>query len=487
MQSNNEIFERARLSRDARFDGRFFIGVKTTGIYCRPICPANAPKSENIVFYRTAAAAGEAGFRPCLRCRPECAPGTAAWAGTSTTVRRGLRLIAEGALDDGNIEHLSERLGVTSRHLRRLFTRHLGASPLAVAHTQRLHFAKNLIDQTSMPMRDISVAAGFGSVRRFNDTFRKTYGRTPRELRQQRNRAVVASAFSVQLPYRLPFDWDRMLAFFSARATPGVERVEGGRYLRSVSIGGAVGIIDIRDAGGHLALSLHGLSTDVLFSIVQRVRHLFDLDASSEDIARVLSTDKVLRPLLKSNPGVRVPGSWDGFEVTVRAILGQQVSVSAATTLSGRIADRYGDVVDVPVENLERVPNRLFPIPERLARAKLENLGIIRSRAQTIRSVARAVLNSELNFDSAAPAQDTYAALTAIKGIGDWTAAYVSMRAMKDPDAFPASDLGLLRALDRPERERMKPRELIDRAEGWRPWRAYAALLLWGSPKGAGG
>jgi AraC family transcriptional regulator of adaptative response / DNA-3-methyladenine glycosylase II len=487
MQSNNEIFERARLSRDARFDGRFFIGVKTTGIYCRPICPANAPKSENVVFYRTAASAGEAGFRPCLRCRPECAPGTAAWAGTSTTVRRGLRLIAEGALDDGNIEHLSDRLGVTSRHLRRLFTRHLGASPLAVAHTQRLHFAKNLIDQTSMSMRDISVAAGFGSVRRFNDTFRKTYGRTPRELRKQRSPSVVASVFSVQLPYRLPFDWDRMLAFFAARATPGVERVEDGRYLRSVSIAGASGVIDIRDADGQLALSLHGLGTDVLFSIVQRVRHLFDLDTSADDIARVLSTDKVLRPLLKSNPGVRVPGSWDGFEVTVRAILGQQVSVSAATTLAGRIADRYGDVVDVAVENLERAPNRLFPRPEQLARARLENLGIIRSRAQTIRSVARAVLSGELDFDTAAPAESTCAALTAIKGIGDWTAEYVSMRAMKDPDAFPASDLGLLRAFDHPERERMKPRELMKRAEAWRPWRAYAALLLWGSPKGAGG
>ena len=487
MQSNKEIFERARLSRDARFDGRFFIGVKTTGIYCRPICPANAPKSENVVFYRTAASAGEAGFRPCLRCRPECAPGTAAWAGTSTTVRRGLRLIAEGALDDGNVEHLSDRLGVTSRHLRRLFTKHLGASPLAVAHTQRLHFAKNLIDQTSMSMRDISVAAGFGSVRRFNDTFRKTYGRTPRELRKQRSPAVVASAFSVQLPYRRPFDWGQMLEFFAARATPGVEHVERGRYLRSVSIGGVSGVIDVSNADGQLALSLHGLSTDALFLIVQRVRQLFDLDAATDDIARILASDAVLEPLLKSNPGVRVPGSWDGFELTVRAILGQQVSVSAATTFAGRIADRYGDVVDVAIENLERVPNRLVPRPEQLARARIENLGIIRSRAQTIRSVANAVLSGELDFDTAVPAERIRAALIAIKGIGDWTAEYVAMRAMKDPDAFPASDLGLLRAFDHPVAGRMKPSELMNRAEAWRPWRAYAALLIWGSPKGAGG
>ncbi|MGB5490006.1 MAG: AlkA N-terminal domain-containing protein [Woeseiaceae bacterium] len=487
MHTTNEIFERARLSRDARFDGRFFVGVKTTGIYCRPICPANAPKSENVVFYRTAASAGEAGFRPCLRCRPECAPGTAAWAGTSTTVQRGLRLIAEGALDDGNMERLADRLGVTSRHLRRLFSKHLGASPLAVAHTQRLHFAKNLIDQTSLPMRDISVAAGFGSVRRFNDTFKKTYGRTPRDLRRRRAPAVVASVFSVQLPYRLPFDWDRMLAFFAARATPGVEQVRDKRYLRTISTGDSSGLIELRDGGDHLSLSLHGIVTSQLFSIVQRVRALFDLDASTHDIAQVLRADKVLAPLLKRHAGVRVPGCWDGFELTVRAILGQQISVSAATTLAGRIADRYGEHLTVQIESMPEAPNRLFPPPQKLARAKLESLGIIGSRAETIRSVAKAAVAGELSFDAAVPADVFLNSLTAIKGIGDWTAEYVSMRAMKNPDAFPASDLGLLRAFDRTGQERMKPSELLKRAEAWRPWRAYAALLLWGSEKGTGG
>ncbi len=487
MQSRTEIFERARLSRDARFDGRFFVGVKTTGIYCRPICPANAPKSENVVFFRTAAAAGEAGFRPCLRCRPECAPGTAAWAGTSTTVQRGLRLISEGALDDGNVERLSDRLGVTSRHLRRLFARHLGASPLAVAHTQRLHFAKNLIDQTSLAMRDISVAAGFGSVRRFNDTFRKTYGRTPRELRRHRESTVVSSPFAVQLPYRLPFDWQRVLAFFSARATPSVERVENGRYLRTIAIDDAGGIIEVRDVGGQLSLSLHGIDTDRLFPIVQRVRSIFDLDAATHDIARTLSADAVLEPLVKSNPGVRVPGSWDGFELTVRAILGQQVSVSAATTLAGRIADRYGKRIGVAVEGVAEAPTRLFPRPNRLMRARLEQLGIIGSRARTIRRVASAVVAGDIGFNAAEPGDRFRNSLKAIKGIGDWTAEYVSMRAMKDPDAFPASDLGLLRAFDAPGRERMRPRDLLGRAEAWRPWRAYAALLLWGSENGAGG
>ena len=487
MMSSNEIFERARLSRDARFDGRFFVGVRTTGIYCRPICPANAPRSENVTFYRTAAAASEAGFRPCLRCRPECAPGTPAWAGTSTTVQRGLRLIAEGALDDGNLESLADRLGVTSRHLRRLFNKHLGASPLAVAHTQRLHFAKNLIDQTTLPMKDISVAAGFGSVRRFNDTFQKTYGRTPGDLRRRRATAVSASTFSVQLPYRNPFDWDRLLAFFAARATPGVETVKDGRYLRSIAIGDTRGIVDVHDAGGHLSLSLHGIGTDGLFAIVQRTRSLFDLDASGDDIAEVLSADPVLKPLLQANPGVRVPGSWDGFELTVRAILGQQISVSGATTLAGRIADRYGERVDVSIDGIADVPSRLFPEPGKLVRARLESLGVIGSRAQTIRSVARAVVEGSLGFDAGHDIDEFRDALLAIRGIGDWTAQYVAMRALKDPDAFPASDLGLLRAFDRPGHERLRPAELATLAEAWRPWRAYAALLLWGSERGAGG
>lgn len=485
--STNEIFERARLSRDARFDGRFFIGVKTTGIYCRPICPANTPKSENVVYYRTAAAASEAGFRPCLRCRPESAPGTPAWAGTSTTVQRGLRLIAQGALDEGNLEQLAERLGVTSRHLRRLFNKHLGASPLAVAHTQRLHFAKNLIDQTSLSMREISVASGFRSVRRFNDTFKKTYGRTPGQLRRRRDTNVAASTFSVQLPYRRPFDWDKLLTFFAARATPLVESVYARRYLRTIEVGDERGILDVRDTGDHLLLSLHGIGTNALFSIVQRARSLFDLDASTDEIARVLSADPRLGTLLEDNPGVRVPGSWDGFELTVRAILGQQVSVSAATTLAGRVAERYGERINVPVDGLPQAPDRLFPQPQKLVRARLENLGIIASRARTIRSVARAVVDGTLSIDAAESADDFCASFQAIKGIGEWTAQYVAMRALKNPDAFPASDLGLLRSFDLPEKLRMTPAELMTRAEAWRPWRAYAALLLWGSENGAGG
>jgi AraC family transcriptional regulator of adaptative response / DNA-3-methyladenine glycosylase II len=487
--SEKSIFERARLSRDARFDGRFFIGVKTTGIYCRPVCPANAPKSENVTFYMTAAAAGEAGYRPCLRCRPECAPGTPAWQGTSTTVQRGLRLIADGALDNDNTERLAERLGVTSRHLRRLFTKHLGASPQAVAHTQRLHFAKRLIDQTALPMSEIAIASGFGSTRRFNDAFRNSYKRTPRELRRQQKLTDPSASLTVQLPYRQPFDFKQLVNFFAARAIPGVEVAHGGSYLRSVSIDGCDGVIEIAAGNGNVLLRLHGIGTRSLLPIIQRTRVMFDLDASPDDITRVLGRDRALKPMLRAMPGIRVPGVWDGFELCVRAILGQQISVAAATTLSGRLAKRYGAALKLDVPDLaeEIIPQRLFPGPEKLLRARLGDLGIINSRAETIRRVAKACVEGQISFDPAQSTEDFCRAFVGIKGIGEWTAQYVAMRALKDPDAFPHSDLGLLRAFDAPNGDRMKPTELKARAQAWRPWRSYAALLLWNSGENSGG
>ena len=481
-ETQNDVFERARLSRDPRFDGRFFIGVRTTGVYCRPICPANPPRSENVTFFPTAAAAGEAGYRPCLRCRPECAPGTPAWFGTSATVQRGLRLIAQGALDDGDVETLAERLGVTGRHLRRLFAKHVGASPLAVAHTQRLHFAKQLIDQTLLPMQAISAAAGFGSVRRFNDTFRKTYGRPPRELRRGRVDLEREAPLNVRLPYREPFGWPQLLAFYAGRATPGVEHIVDGGYRRTVVVAGAPGSIDVRDIGGALSLTVRGLGTEALFGVVQRVRGMFDVDAPIDDITARLAQDATLETWLRRNPGVRVPGAWDGWELAVRAVLGQQVSVKAATTFAGRIAAEYGE----PCE-LDGMPGaRLFPTPQRLARARLERLGIVRSRAQTIRDLAQAALGGRVSFDGSEDAVEFSAALRSIRGIGDWTAQYVAMRVLKDPDAFPAADLGLLRAFDGAG-GRLKPAALLERAECWRPWRAYAALLIWSSDDGAGG
>ena len=486
----NEIYERARLARDARFDGQFYVGVKTTGIYCRPICPANAPKSKNVSFYPSAAAAGEAGFRPCLRCRPECAPGTPAWSGTSTTVRRGLRLISGGALDEGNVETLAERLGVTSRHLRRLFGQHLGASPLAVAHTQRLHFAKRLIDETLLPMQHISSAAGYGSIRRFNDAFQKTYGRSPRELRrvgEESDVSIGTASLTVRLSYRAPFDWQNMLDFFSARATPGVELVTEDSYRRTLSRAGDHCVVEIRpDARkGYLSLTLRSVNTNALFEIVQTAREVFDLDAPVDEIGATLRKDKVLRKSLKKFPGVRVPGAWDGFELTIRAILGQQISVKAATTIAGRIAERYGELLQLDAKHERSGLTRIFPTPERLARARFNNIGIVTSRADTIRRVAKAVLAGDINFDRAQDPEDFCAALQSVRGIGDWTAQYVAMRVLKNPDAFPASDLGLIKAIRFPER--VTPKDLEKLADEWRPWRAYAALLLWSSLPGSGG
>ncbi len=484
------IYERARLARDARFDGQFYVGVRTTGIYCRPICPANAPKSENVRFFPSAAAAGEAGFRPCLRCRPECAPGTPAWSGTSTTVRRGLRLISSGALDGGNIENLADRLGVTSRHLRRLFSKHLGASPLAVAHTQRLHFAKRLIDETMLPMSRVSSEAGYGSIRRFNDTFRKTYGRSPRELRRVGEESGLSgrtATLTVRLPYRRPFNWSALLDFFAARATPGVEAVNGNTYWRTVTLSDNHGVVEIcpdrRD--GYLSLSLHCVNTNALFETVQTAREVFDLDAPISEIRSTLGKDRFLKAMLRRNPGVRVPGAWDGFEITIRAILGQQISVKAATTLAGRIAEKYGERLDLPGTTIEGGLSHIFPSAQRLMRARLRNIGLVRSRAETIRRVSAAAVHGDLQFDIAQDPDQFCEALKSIKGVGDWTAQYVAMRALKNPDAFPGSDLGLIKAIAYPDR--VTPKELTARAEDWRPWRAYGAMLLWSSLTGSGG
>ena len=485
----HEIYERARLSRDARFDGKFFVGVRTTGIYCRPICPAVPPRSENVTFYPSAAAASEAGLRPCLRCRPECAPGTPAWNGTSTTVRRGLRLIANGALEAGSIEQLAERLGVTSRHLRRLFAEHVGASPLAVAHTQRLHFAKRLIDQTFLPLSEVAHAAGYGSVRRFNDTFKKTYGRTPRELRRHSDESTEPdAALTVSLNYRQPFDWPALLEFLAGRATPGVEQVADGRYYRTIRVNGRPGVIECVEGEGRVHVTMHGVGTRDVFSVVRAARELLDLDAPIDDIHNVLGADQHLAKLLRRRPGIRVPGAWDGFELTVRAILGQQVAVKAATTLAGRIAARYGEPLSLPASVAGRSAitlGCLFPTPAKLARARFNRIGLVRARAATIRRVAAAVVGGELRFDDTQDPDELRASLMAIRGIGEWTAEYVAMRALKYPDAFPASDLGLLKAVD--ATRKLKVNELKARAEAWRPWRAYAALLLWGSLPGSGG
>ena len=479
MVGDRDACYRALRTRDARFDGRFFICVRSTGVYCRPVCPARPPKLENCVFLPSAAAAQEAGFRPCLRCRPEASPETFAWRGTSNTVSRALRLIAEGALDEDDVEGLAGRLGVGDRHLRRLFDQHVGASPVAVAQTRRLLFAKRLIDETALPMTEVALAAGFGSVRRFNAAVRCTYNRSPRALRRLRAlRGADRTAVTLRLPYLPPYDWENMVGFLAARAIPGVESMAGGVYRRTIACGRAHGVVTVRPAPGasHLVATIHVTEVAHLTGIVTRLRRLFDLDADVETIGEHLASDPRLAPLVAARPGLRVPGAWDAFELAVRAILGQQVSVAAATTFAGRLVAAHGRLLATPVadDGLRFV----FPEPQALAAADLTTIGLTRARARTLSSFA-AVVAREPELLSTAPSLDAAVdRLSALDGIGDWTAQYIAMRALREPDAFPASDLGLRRALETPV-GRPSTRAVLATAECWRPWRAYAVLHLW--------
>ena len=492
------ICNRARLARDPRFDGRFFIAVRSTGIYCRPICPSPTAKRENVRFFATAAEAVSAGYRPCLRCRPEAAPGTAAWNGTSTTVSRALRLIADGALQDDGVAKLSERLGVSARHLDRLFRMHLGASPAAVAKTARLQFAKQLISDTDLPMFRVALASGFGSVRRFNDSIRDLYGRSPSELRRmrvatrsrsgkaamraRRGKAAIRSRsdeYVFRLPYRPPYDWDSLLAFLAARAIPGVEEVAAGAYRRSFSLGGTHGILEVR----HEALA-NSLEARVRFPepvsllpIVTRLRAMFDLAADPAPIAEHFRRDLLLGRLVEKYPGLRVPGAWDGFELAVRAILGQQVSVSAASTLAGRIAQSLGEPLSIPDGDHSNGGGLTFVFPDAGAVAAAGLPGMPEVRASAIRTLASAVASGRIAFSGS----DGGAAdgLKRIRGIGEWTEQYIAMRAGNEPDAFPVQDLVLMRVAGRGVP--LTAADLRARAEAWRPWRAYAAILLWRS------
>jgi AraC family transcriptional regulator of adaptative response / DNA-3-methyladenine glycosylase II len=473
MNLDLQVCSRARLSRDARFDGKFFIGVLTSGVYCRPICPARTAKEKNVRYFPSAAAAAEAGFRPCLRCRPECSPGTPAWVGTPNTVSRALRLISESGLEDGGVEVLADRLGVGSRHLRRLFLQHLGATPIAVAQTRRLHFAKKLIDETRLPMTHVALASGFGCVRRFNAGIRKVYHRTPTQIRRLARQITTqpANEYLFRLRFRPPYDWKGMLSFLAARATPGVELVELGRYRRSISLSGKHGYFEVSLDEGNDALAVRVQFGDPrsLFFIVERVRAMFDLNADCAAIVRSLRTDPLLGRCVEANPGLRVPGCWNGFELATRAILGQQITVKGATALAGRIAKAFGR----PFSAAGGLTH-LFPSPEVLADADLASVGMPGARARSIRALARAVCEGQISFEGILESDAFLGRLREIPGIGEWTAQYVAMRALGEPDAFPSSDLGLLRAL-----ALVNSRELEQRAEAWRPWRAYAALYLW--------
>ena len=487
----------ALVSRDRRFDGRFFTGVITTGIYCRPVCPSPPPHLKHVRFFACAAAAETEGFRPCRRCHPEAAPGTPAWIGASAVVSRALRLIADYALDDASVEALASRLGIGGRQLRRLFAQHLGASPIEVARARRVHFARTLLDDTALPITQIAFAAGFRSLRQFNHSMHETFGRAPRDLRSPsfdklrtngkksrggdiefvRGEPVEPrmSDLVVRLPYRPPLAWSTLLGFLEARAIPGVEIVQGGSYCRTVEINGTPGCVEIRhDSSKHLLVMRVDLPVSAgLLALAERARRLFDLNADPLAIAVQLRGASSLVPGLRA--GIRVPGAWDPFELALRAVLGQQISVKGATTLSGRIAERFGR----PLERAKRWGlSRLSPRAVDLVDADLEPVGLPRARAKTIRVLARAVVDGTLRLDASQGLDDAVERLCQVPGVGPWTAHYIAMRACGEPDAFPSGDLGLRRALGTGVGP-LSQAELERRADVWRPWRAYAAMCLW--------
>jgi AraC family transcriptional regulator of adaptative response / DNA-3-methyladenine glycosylase II len=478
-----DVCYRALRSRDARFDGRLFVGVASTGVYCRPVCPARTPLPRNCRFFASAAAAAQAGFRACRRCRPEAAPGSPAWLGTSAAVSRALRLVAEGALDRGSVDELAARVGAGGRHLRRLFEEHLGASPLAVAQTRRVHFAKKLLDETGLPITEIAHAAGFASLRRFNDAMKRAFGAPPRELRRTRKRADAAAPLTLRLAAREPFDARALLAYLAARELPGVEQVDGDAYRRSVEVAGERGVIAVRldPAFCGVLLELPARLVPEAARIAGRVRRLFDLDADPAPILGQLRRDPALAARLRRRRGLRVPGAWSGFELAVRAVLGQQVTVAGARTLAGRLALAHGARLE-PAEG--RIAHA-FPGAAALASGDLSGIGLPRMRAEALRALAHAVASGALDLEGGQAPEAVRRALLALPGVGPWTAEYVALRALGEPDAFPASDLNLRRALGPPGRP-LGTSDLERRAKDWQPWRAYAALLLWTTPPSAG-
>jgi len=467
---------RALRTHDSRFDGRFFVGVSSTRIYCRPVCTVRMPRREHCHFFASAAAAEVEGYRPCLRCRPELAPGNASVDAIARLAQGAVDLIENGVLDAGGIEHLSERVGVTSRHLRRIFDTEFGVSPIEYAQTQRLLLAKRLLTDTAMPVTDVALASGFASVRRFNALFKARYRMAPGRLRDARAGKALPAALAFELAYRPPYDWDAMLEFLGSRAIEGVEAVTREAYVRSVAVAHRgtthVGRIEVRRAARRPALrvSVSPSLAAAIPAVLSRVKHAFDLACEPEVVAAALGE------LAAAHPGLRVPGTFDGFELGVRAIVGQQISVRAARTMLGRIARAHGDAL--PGEN-DGVRLRLFPTATKIAALAAEDLmtlGMTRARARTLVGLAQAVAFGRIRLEPESDVDATVAALIALPGIGGWTANYIAMRALRWPDAFLAGDLVVLRAM-----AEEKAARALRRSEAWRPWRSYAVIHLWKS------
>ncbi|MBE0619420.1 MAG: DNA-3-methyladenine glycosylase 2 [Burkholderiales bacterium] len=468
---------RALKARDARFDGRFFVAVSSTRIYCRPVCTVKPPKRENCRFYPSAAAAESEGYRPCLRCRPELAPGNASVDATSRLAQAAASLMEDSVLDETGLDGVAAQLGITDRHLRRAFGAEFGVAPVQFAQTQRLLLAKRLLTDTALPITDVAFASGFGSVRRFNALFMQRYRLRPSQLRGQLRRQAAASGaadvLNFELSFRPPYDWVAVSAFLAARAVAGVETVEGNCYRRTARVAAGEkeyrGWIEVAPSRKKPALrvSVSASLAKALPPVLSRVKALMDLACHPAEVAQSLG------PMAKRHPGLRVPGAFDGFEVAVRAILGQQVSVSAARTVAGRFAAAFGDAIETPFAALSSV----FPAAETIADlpyGRIARLGMPGARARSVVALARAVADGGLVLMPNADIEATLERLRALPGVGEWTAQYIAMRSLAWPDAFPHTDLGVMKALGETD-----ARRVLAAGEAWRPWRAYAVMHLW--------
>ncbi|MBF6621306.1 MAG: DNA-3-methyladenine glycosylase 2 family protein [Patulibacter sp.] len=500
MELDPERIWNALRTNDPRFDGAVFCGITSTRIYCRPSCPARTPKRENVRIFPTAAAAQAGGFRACKRCRPDATPGSPEWDGRADLVGRAMRLIADGAVDREGVPGLARRLGYSERHVHRQLRAVVGAGPLELARAQRAQTARLLVESTDVPLTEVAFAAGFSSVRQFNATVREVYATTPSALRARRSRAVGAGAgaarrhgpvdgavapareplrtIALRLPYRAPWDATAMIGYLAARAVMGIEAVDGGEYRRSLRLPHGAGVVTLWPADGHVAAELRLADLRDLPAAVQRVRALLDLDADPQAIVDALGGDPVIGPLVRAAPGLRVPGHVDAHEQAIRAVLGQQVSIRGAATLAARLTVAYGEPLVEPVGD-GRVTH-LFPSAAALAEADPATLGMPRSRAAAVVGLASALASGELRLDIGVERLDTRARLLALPGIGPWTAGYVQLRALRDPDVFLASDLVVRRALERLGRD-ARPAAAERLAGRWRPYRSYATQHLWAS------
>ena len=486
MDQDHRRLYNALTARDSRFDGVFFVAVTSTRIYCRPICRVKTPKAVNCRFFDTAQEAEQAGFRPCLRCRPELAPGNAPVDDAQRIAQLIVQRLEEGQLDEqAGLETIADQFELSSRQIRRIVQQELGVPPIQLLLTRRLLLAKQLLTETTLPMTDVAFASGFSSLRRFNDAFTRRYRMPPTRLRKTVTNgaapSVEAETSVLQLSYRPPYDWKGLLAFLSARALKGIEHVTDESYARTVQFGKAKGWIRVTQSKRHHVLLLeftHTL-TPVLPALLGRVRALFDLDARPDVIAKRLGKDVHLALAVKANPGLRVPGAFSGFEMGWRAILGQQVTVKAATTIAGRFVEAFGESIVTPLPEL----NRLTPVPARIARASIDDIarhGIVAARATSMIALAKAEGSGAICLDGSAHhnPDDSISQLAKLPGIGPWTAHYIAMRALRWPDAFPKEDIAVRNNLGG-----VSAKEAEVLSQPWRPWRSYAVMHVWSMPR----